>query len=121
MIQAECGVTVQDFGDQVETECPRGVNGVVWNDLDGDGELEIGEPPLAGATLTLQDGNQVQKQITGVDGIYLFENLDSDVYTLIEENPPSYPISTTIDNRIVDLLGCNIWTILFGDRAASGQ
>ncbi len=123
MIQAECGITIQDFGDQLETECPRGVNGVVWNDLNGNGTLDSHEPPLSGATLTLRDSAEeiVGIQVTEHDGIYLFENLAADVYFLFEDNPPGFPISTTPDPWGVDLTGCRVWTINFGDQATPGQ
>lgn len=123
MIQAGCGLTTHDFGDQAITDCLRGVNGVVWNDADGDGVLEAGEPPLSQATLTLRDsaGEIVDSpQVTKGDGIYLFDALPSDVYTLVEDNPPDFPISTTLDHWAIDLIGCRETpvTIIFGDRAA---
>lgn len=123
VIQAECGGTTQDFGDQRTVACLRGVNGVVWYDLDGDGVLGASEPPLSGATLTLRDstGQVVDApQVTRGDGIYLFKDLLSDVYTLIEDNPPGFPVSTTPDNWAIDLIGCREVpvTISFGDRPA---
>jgi hypothetical protein len=119
VIQAECGTTFQDFGDQVVTECPRGLIGVVWNDLDGDRRLENGEPPLAGATLTLSTSNEIiiGEQVTGPDGIYRFDGLVADVYNLVETNPPGFPISTTQDNWIIDLITCRVVTTNFGDQA----
>lgn len=117
-IEAGCGMQEHDFGDQLATECPRGVSGVVWNDRNGDGVLEIGEPPLPGATLRFYDsaGAEIRSQVTGLDGVYLFEGLASDVYTLIEENPAGFPTSTTLDFWEIDLLGCRVRTINFGDR-----
>ncbi len=122
-IEAQCGVTIQDFGAQVETACPRGVSGVVWHDLDGDGMLGMGEPPLSEATLTLRDSatQMVDVQITGGDGIYLFEDLAADVYVLVEDNPPGFPVSSTLDNWAIDLLGCRVVTINFGDQAAPSR
>lgn len=119
-IEVGCGKTIQDFGVQMMTECPRGVSGVVWNDLSGDGILDIGEPPLPQATLTLRDSTGAVvgvPQVTQGDGIYLFEGLAADVYTLVEGNPAGFPFSTTLDNWAIDLLGCRAVTIIFGDRA----
>ena len=119
-IQAGCGQTVQDFGDRQEVSCARGVSGVVWYDVDGDGLIGAGEPPLADATLTLRDNqdNVVASTVTTKNGVYLFEDLASSVYDLIETNPPGYPISTTLDNWVIDLLGCRIVTRNFGDQPA---
>jgi uncharacterized surface anchored protein len=122
-VQAECGVTLQDFGDQLGTECPRGLIGVVWNDLDGDRTLEIGEPPLSGATLTLSNSREetVDVQVTGADGIYRFESLTAGVYTLVETNPPGFSTSTTLDHWLIDLTGCRVVVTNFGDQRSSGE
>lgn len=126
VIQVECSGTTQDFGDQRAVACLRGVNGVVWYDLDGDGVLGGSEPPLSGATLTLRDsaGELVDvPHVTGGDGIYLFKDLLADVYTLVEDNPPGFPVSTTPDNWAIDLVGCREApvTIAFGDRHAPAR
>ncbi|MFQ5854694.1 MAG: collagen binding domain-containing protein [Anaerolineae bacterium] len=126
-IDAGCGLTTQDFGDHLPANvCPRGVNGVVWHDVDGDGVLGLGERPLSGATLTLRDSAGAvvgAPQVTGVDGIYLFDGLAEDVYTLIEDNPPGFPISTTLDDWAIDLTACldEPLTISFGDLAAPSR
>lgn len=122
-IEAGCGTSVQKFGDQLAVECPRGLNGIVWNDLNGNGGLDPTEPPVAGAVLSLYDsgGGLAAVRVTEADGVYVFDNLAPDVYRLVEENPLGFPISTTPDIWIVDLvpiagLECKISTILFGDR-----
>jgi hypothetical protein len=118
-IQAGCGVTTQDFGDRLATECPRGIGGVVWNDLDADGTIDIGEPPLPQAQLILRgsNGTVVAKRITKSDGIYLFEGLDADIYTLTEINPPGYPYSSTLNPWIIELLTCRSVNHNFGNRS----
>jgi hypothetical protein len=123
MLEVGCGETVQGFGDQLETECPRGLIGIVWNDVDGNGRLDPGEPPLPGALLMLrnsEDEDVEDPQVTGAGGIYRFGSLAADFYTLIERNPDGYPESTTQDNWIIDLTGCRVVSTNFGDRAAPG-
>ncbi|MGB3399284.1 MAG: SdrD B-like domain-containing protein, partial [Candidatus Deferrimicrobiaceae bacterium] len=51
---------------------------VVWVDVDGDGIQDAGEPGLAGVTVTLFDGSDVQvgsPQVSAVDGSYGFSGL----------------------------------------------
>ncbi len=121
--QAGCGVTRLDFGDRLQVECPRGIGGIVWNDVNGDGIIQFGEPPLADSRLTLLDsgGKLVSQYQTKNDGIYRFEGLAADVYTLIETNPADYPESTTVDNWVVDLVVCRVVAIHFGDRRSSSE
>ena len=50
-----------------------GVCGVVWNDTNGNGILEPGEPGIAGVTVTvcqLCDGTDTASVLTGLDGSY---------------------------------------------------
>lgn len=78
---------------------------LVWHDLDGDGTQDAGEPGVAGAVLTLTDGNgdpvvdilgrTVQPVTTGPDGRYLFDNLAADPvsgtsYRVTITYPPGY-------------------------------
>jgi uncharacterized repeat protein (TIGR01451 family)/fimbrial isopeptide formation D2 family protein len=71
-----------------------------WFDIDRDGVQDAGEPPLEGVVVTLTDnngdpvvdgfGNPVGPQTTGPDGLYLFENLVSDLYVVSFAPPASY-------------------------------
>ncbi|HSN73566.1 MAG TPA: SdrD B-like domain-containing protein, partial [Anaerolineae bacterium] len=66
------------------------VGSLVWEDTDGDGLQEVGEPGIANATVRLLDplgnavtdaeGQLVQPQITGADGLYNFGNLKKGSY-----------------------------------------
>lgn len=53
------------------------IGGRVWNDRDGDGVREDGEPDLAGVTVRLLDGagNTAASTRTGADGGYVFSGL----------------------------------------------
>lgn len=93
------------------------IQGLVWNDQNGDGQIDAGEPPLAGAGLTLREveGPLLLTRTTGSDGLYLFANLIPTYYELTETNPPGY-ISTTSDQFTVRVREGVTRTINFGDR-----
>ncbi|MCB9042934.1 MAG: DUF11 domain-containing protein [Chitinophagales bacterium] len=67
----------------------------VWNDLDGDGLQDPGEPGVPGITVTLinENGEIVGTTITNQDGYYIFTNLPPGNYTLIFDIPADYSIS----------------------------
>jgi hypothetical protein len=67
------------------------IGDIVWIDLDRSGAQDNGEQPLAGVTVTLLDengdpvtqdiaGDPIAPQITGADGLYLFDNLPEGTY-----------------------------------------
>lgn len=53
------------------------VGGRVWNDLDGDGKQDAGEPGVTGLMVTLGDmyGNRITDTTTGTDGYFYFAGL----------------------------------------------
>ena len=62
------------------------------NDLNGNHAPDAGEPPLAGAVLTLQNsaGQTVGAFTTGADGSFSFANLADGTYTLIQSPPAGF-------------------------------
>lgn len=69
------------------------LNGIVWDDLDGDGDRAPTEAPLAGATVYLDlNGNGLldaaePTTITNSQGSYTFSNLESDTYAVAVQIP----------------------------------
>ncbi|WP_125777655.1 SdrD B-like domain-containing protein [Antribacter gilvus] len=63
----------------------------VWQDLDGDGVQDPGEPGLAGVTVVLYDatGAEVARTATAADGSYLFAGLPMGDYTVGLEGLPA--------------------------------
>ena len=66
---------------------PTDLGDFVWVDLDGDGIQDVGEPGLAGVTVTLVGtdglGNAVSlSDVTDASGAYGFANLAPGTYTL---------------------------------------
>ena len=94
------------FSDSANAVEPEG--GKIWGykfeDLDGDGQRDEGEPVLNGWTIYLYDGDSV---VTGEgewpDGYYEFNNLDNDTYYICEELrddwTQTYPNNNTNDGN----------------------
>ena len=76
------------------------VGNFVWNDLDRDGIQDVGEPGIAGVTLTITKadgspvtdiyGNAVTTTTTDANGHYLFANLPPGSYKVTVTNPAGY-------------------------------
>jgi len=92
------------------------VQGVVFNDLNGNGIRDASEVGLAGAEVTLKDNQTANLYVTGPDGAYYFHRLAPGDYSLVERNPSGYDESTTPDAWGIRLTGCHIITVNFGDR-----
>ena len=96
-----------DFGYQMVL--PASIGDLVWLDSDADGvyEPEAGELPLAGVVVKLLDanGNVLEMQTTGADGLYLFDDLVPGTYTVkILSGIPdgyvqTYDLDGVLDNR----------------------
>ena len=87
------------------TPQPTGqLNAYVWNDLDKDGRPDAGEPPLAGATITIYDGtgqNEVDRKLTGGDGYARFALPAPDDYVVIMTPPWGMAPSTPTEYSVV--------------------
>ena len=73
------------------------VGDFVWNDLNGDGIQNAGEPGVAGITVTLYDNNNnpVASIVTDASGFYLFSNLVPGTYSVGFGNIPASSSFTT--------------------------
>ncbi len=85
----------------------------VWEDLNGDGIQDAGEPGIAGVTVTLWDDltNQVAVCVTDENGYYFFPNLQSANWQVGFTTTPAGLSFTTKDNTGgADGDGANTWT-----------
>ena len=87
------------------TPLPGGIEGLVWNDLNGNAVLGAGEPGLAGVTLRLYDFDHPPPEppvrpaiVTGADGAFHFAGLPPGWYVLVVEAPSGYVLTTTDTN-----------------------
>ncbi|MCY2931161.1 MAG: hypothetical protein NTV86_17055 [Planctomycetota bacterium] len=83
-----------DIGNWVVS--PGEIQGTQWNDLDGDGVRDAGEPPLAGRTVYLDTNRNGQwdagepSQVTDTNGQYAFTYLPAGTYSVGEVTPPGW-------------------------------
>ncbi|MCW5845457.1 MAG: carboxypeptidase regulatory-like domain-containing protein, partial [Caldilinea sp.] len=75
----------------------QGVLGVVYDDLNGNGRQDGGEPGIGGVSITLEDGPTAT---TSLDGKYRFANAAPDSYVLYLDLPAGY-VAFGRPNRLV--------------------
>ncbi len=85
------------------------ISGVAWEDIDGDGERESGDPLLAGYEVSLFDASDMLISTTTTDnnGQYSFTNLPKMDYYVVFELPTNQGFTfenTTADNIDSDVL-----------------
>ncbi len=90
-----------DYGDYTDVKItpvadPGSVGDRVWDDQDGDGVQDVGEPGLVGVTVVLRNdaGDEVATTTTGANGVYLFDGIYPGDYT-VEVDPGSLPAGRT--------------------------
>jgi len=79
---------------------PVSIGDYVWIDLDGDGQQDAGEAPVAGITVQLKDstGTVIETTTTDADGYYAFTDLRaSSDYTVV------FPTTVTVDGDVYRL------------------
>ncbi|GLZ42916.1 SdrD B-like domain-containing protein [Actinokineospora sp. NBRC 105648] len=77
------------------TETRGSLAGVVFQDLDGDGTQDIGEPGIAGVTVNLAGTDALGRPVTATvtsaaNGSYTFADLVGGTYTVTEVQPAGY-------------------------------
>ncbi len=77
-----------------------GLGDLVWDDLNGDGIQDVGEPGIENVTVTLDPGTPLDPSddltdTTDVDGLYEFADLDPGVYTVTFTPPIGMEVSPT--------------------------
>ncbi len=106
----------------------------VWEDLNADGDEEVGEPGVSGVSVILRDmnNNLIRSTTTGTNGFYTFSNVDPGDYNLefipnsgyqFSTSPVRY-ISTVAGDVITDVnaglyrpanIGDRVWLDANGD------
>ncbi len=89
------------FLDRQMTVPPAGQNlirGSVFDDADGNGDIDVGEPPLGGVLVTLRDANgtAIGNRYTSNFGEFAFSGLADGAYTLEETDPAGVTSSAAL-------------------------
>ncbi|MGQ9493537.1 MAG: DNRLRE domain-containing protein [Anaerolineae bacterium] len=84
------------------TPVPGRIEGVVWNDWNGNGIKDAGEPGLAGAVVRVYDAAHPDPEppirdpiVTAGDGAFSFGELPPNSYLVVVAAPPNYILTTT--------------------------
>jgi len=108
------------------TPVPGEIEGLVWNDLDGDAVIDAGEPGLAGTTLRLYDIDHPAPEppvrppfVTPADGTFAFADLPAGWYILVANHPGGYQ-PTTLQTLTVMVSAGGTTQVNFGARIPSG-
>ena len=102
------GSATANFGDQQQGT----VSGTVFNDLNGNGAQDAGEPGISGVVIT-RDG--VITTTTSGSGSYSFSDVAAGSHTLVETDPAGF-VSTTPNSRTVSVPAGGSATASFGDQ-----
>jgi YVTN family beta-propeller protein len=81
-----------DAGMYAEVILPASLGDRVWEDLNGNGIQDAGEPGIPGVTVLLLDNNdnQIGSTTTDANGIYGFDNLNPGIYRVVFVAPNGY-------------------------------
>jgi protocatechuate 3,4-dioxygenase beta subunit len=107
------GAATANFGDQQQGT----ISGVVFNDFNGNGVRDRGEPGISGVTIELLDstGRVIATTTTTGDGRYLFTSLNPGAYTVRETDPTGF-VSTTPNTGTATVPPGGIASPDFGDQ-----
>lgn len=82
---------------------PGTIDARVFNDLNGNGIPESGEPGISGVNLSLKRGDtNASSGITSFNGTYSFTSLEAGTYTVTETDPTGY--ASTTSNQVTAIL-----------------
>ena len=98
-------LSAENFGEFV----PVTLSGEVYNDLNGDGKLEAGEPGLSGWTVNLVNGadQTIASATTDSNGDYSLPNVGPGLDTIQVEQQPGF-VATTASLSLTPSSGTNV-------------
>ncbi len=106
---------VVDFGDCQIGVCASVIQGIVFNDGNGDGNQDFAELGITGVTVSLYSGTTlITTTTTGPHGSYTFGIVATGVYRVVETDPPLYH-STTPNDVHVAVTTTGVYVVNFGD------
>ena len=95
---------------------PATIKGVKFNDLNGNGKKDSGEPLIEGVTIELiQNDKEIKSTTTNENGSYVFDKLNPGTYTVKEIIPSGWQ-NTTPDSVTVVLKSGETKIVDFGNQ-----
>ena len=116
---ADGSITLNPGDDETCTitnnDMPGEIRGVKFNDLNGNGVKDSGEPGLSGWTINAFDGTQLVSTVTGTGGVYTFSNLNTGLYVVTETQQSGWTQTSTDPAAIALGLGQTVADVNFGN------
>ena len=118
-------IPVGDDGvDYLFGEGGQAVSGTVYADNDRDGVQGVGDPGIAGVTITLRDetGAVVDTTVTDANGFYRFPDVEAGNYTIEQTQPAGYGDAAENPSNVVPIavgVGIPNEPVNFGERTGS--
>jgi len=96
---------------------PVNVTGTIFEDFNGDGVQQLEEQPLEGWIVHLADGDDVvQTTFTQAFGDYTFSAVGAGTFTVFEEPPASWALTTSPDYySVTTSSGVDVGGLVFGN------
>ena len=138
-MQSGDDVPDRDFGDKEIPPNTGDISGTVYDDLNGNGVWDDGEPGIGGVEVCLYEGSGtttlVECTTTDPNGNYSFPDVEGGDYTVVETDPPGYnssspneldpvtvvPGETTEDVDFFDYVPASVSGTVFDDLNGNGQ
>jgi hypothetical protein len=100
-VTPEIGTSITIRYHYIENLLPTIISGTIWDDYNGNGVMEPGEPGLAGVILSLLDEfgspTAIPNATTDADGYYEFTGLTAGNYYVVYELPSGYTVTNDLD------------------------
>lgn len=95
-------------------DMPAEIRGMKFEDLNGNGVKDLGEPGLAGWTIELS-GDATDTEVTDVNGVYAFTGLSVGTYTVTEQQQAGWTQMTADPAPVTVGLGDVVTNVDFGN------
>src|SRR5262249_13915137 len=108
------------FGNRAQVAAPGSISGTKFNDLNGNGVRDAGEPGLAGVTINLAGPATNLSSTTTASGDFPFTGLAAGTYVLSETVPPGFKQTAPAAPGTISVslaAGQNVTGQLFGNQA----
>ncbi len=108
-----------------DEQAPASVSGIIWEDFNGDGNVDFNEHAISGVTVMLSgtdsQGNAVSlTAVTDSDGSYAFRDLQPGTYTISETQPTGWTAEAALAGSLGGTAGTNAISSVTLDAGQDG-